>query len=454
MTPPFSPGHATAESLSVDILKRIRDRQTTVGVIGLGYVGLPLAIAFHARGFPVIGFDIDPEKAALLNAGRSYFHHLPKEQISALAASDRFEATSEFDRLAEADALLICVPTPLGRFREPDLGFVEATAQAVAARLRRGHLVVLESTTYPGTTAEIVRSILEVGGLRCGSDFFLAYSPEREDPGNRDYTTAKIPKVIGADDPQSLALSDALYREVVSQTVPVRSTATAEAVKLTENVFRAVNIALVNELKLIYEPMGIDIWEVIEAAKTKPFGFMPFYPGPGLGGHCIPIDPFYLSWKAREYGIAARFIELAGEINTAMPSHVVERTAMALDRLAGIGLRDAAILVVGVAYKKNIDDLRESPGLKIMELLEQRGARVDYLDPFFPVIPPTRQHGKLAGRRTVDGDAALTRFAAAIVTTDHDQLDYRRLAAEIPVIIDTRNVFARLGLSAPGIVKA
>jgi UDP-N-acetyl-D-glucosamine dehydrogenase len=436
------------------LLERIRERRFAVGVIGLGYVGLPLAMACHAKGFRVIGFDIDPQKTAMLNAGQSYIGHLPKDRIAALGADGRFAATADFDRLSEPDALLICVPTPLGHHRDPDLSFVQSTAAAIATRLRRQQLVVLESTTYPGTTADVVRPILEGGGMRCGEDFFLGYSPEREDPGNAGFDTASIPKVIGADDPGSLRLAEALYREIVSATVPVRSSATAEAVKLTENIFRAVNIALVNELKLTFDAMGIDVWEVIDAAKTKPFGFMPFYPGPGLGGHCIPIDPFYLTWKAREFGIATRFIELAGEINTAMPQHVVARTAMALDRLAGRGVKDTAILVVGVAYKKNIDDLRESPALEIIELLERRGARTEYLDPFFPVLPPTRRYRDLAGRHTIAPDADLSRFAAAIICTDHDQIDYRRLVAEIPVIVDTRNVCARLGLSGPGIVKA
>ena len=446
-------GDSGAPSLPA-LLERVRARRFTVGVIGLGYVGLPLAMACHAKGFAVIGFDIDPDKAALLNAGQSYINHLPAVRIAALAESDRFEATANFDRLGEPDALLICVPTPLGRDREPDLSFIETTAAAIVKRLRRGQLIVLESTTYPGTTVEVVHPILERSGLVAGTDFFLAFSPEREDPGNRDFDTARIPKVVGADDAASRALADALYREIVAATVTVGSSATAEAVKLTENIFRAVNIALVNELKLVFEPMGIDIWEVVEAAKTKPFGFMPFYPGPGLGGHCIPIDPFYLAWKARAFGVPTRFIELAGEINTAMPHHVVARAEAALQRITGRDLAGAAVLVVGVAYKKNIDDLRESPGLVIIELLEQRGARAAFLDPYFPVIPRTRQHGDLAGRRAVAADADLSRFAAAIICTDHDEVDYRRLVDTIPVVVDTRNVCARLGLTAPGIVKA
>ena len=318
---------AGAAALAADQLQRIKDRSYVVGVLGMGYVGLPLALAAVRAGFRVIGFDIDLERVEHLNAGRSQIKHIPSDDVAQACATGRFSATADFDRLGEADGLLIAVPTPLTKQREPDLSYVEATAETIAPRLRRGHLVVLESTTWPGTTREVIKPILERGGLKSGVDFYLGFSPEREDPGNEHFVTATIPKVVGGEGEDAVAISNALYAACIQRTVPVSSTATAEAVKLTENIFRSVNIALVNELKVIYDAMGIDVWEVIEAAKTKPFGYMPFYPGPGLGGHCIPIDPFYLTWKAREFGIATRFIELAGEINTAMPNYVVARLA-------------------------------------------------------------------------------------------------------------------------------
>ena len=337
--------------------------------------------------------------------------------------------------------MVICVPTPLTRHREPDLGFVTGTAEAIVPMLRVGQLVVLESTTWPGTTTDVLRPILERTGLVVGRDLFLAYSPEREDPGNPDFTTTRIPKVVGGDGALALALALAFYGRFVERVVPVSGPAVAEAVKLTENVFRAVNIALVNELKVVFEAMGIDVFEVIEAARTKPFGYMPFYPGPGLGGHCIPIDPFYLTWKAREYGIRTRFIELAGEINTAMPQRVVERLAQALDTRFARGLNGARILIIGLAYKKNIDDTRESPALRIIELLEARGARTAYHDPFVPVIPPTREHARLAGRRSISLEPpALAEFDAGLIVTDHDGVDYAALVHALPLMVDTRNV--------------
>ena len=435
---------------------RFRRAEATVGVIGLGYVGLPLARTIGECGFRVLGFDIDPAKVAQLAAGQSYIRHIPGAAFSALAAAGRFEPTADFTRLAEADAILICVPTPLNRHREPDLSMVEATTRQVARTLRPGQLVVLESTTYPGTCRDVMLPILEEGGLRCGQDFFLAYSPEREDPGNTSFATAGIPKVVGADDPAAQRLALALYGQVVERTVPVSSLAAAEAVKLTENVFRAVNIALVNELKVVYAAMGIDIWEVIEAAKTKPFGYMPFYPGPGLGGHCIPIDPFYLTWKAREFGIATRFIELAGEINTAMPRHVLDLLAGALDRVHRRGLNGSRILLLGMAYKKNIDDLRESPSLRLLELLEARGAEVDFHDPFIAELPTLREHPALLGRRGVAWDAAaLPGYHAALIATDHDAVDYATLVARCPLVVDTRNACERAGIiGAANVVKA
>jgi UDP-N-acetyl-D-glucosamine dehydrogenase len=343
----------------------------------------------------------------------------------------------------------------LTRQREPDLGFIVSTTETIARHLRRGQLVVLESTTYPGTTREIMRPILERGGLRSGHDFFLAYAPEREDPGNADFTTGDIPKVVGGDGPDALRLVCALYDAVVKRTVPVSSLEAAEAVKLSENIFRAVNIALANELKIVFEAMGIDVWEVIEAAKTKPFGYMPFYPGPGLGGHCIPIDPFYLTWKAREFNIATRFIELAGEINTAMPRRVVDKTVAALSERAGKALNGARLLIIGVAYKKNVDDTRESPALTIMGSLERHGAQVAFHDPFLAEIPPTREHRHLAGRRSVALTAAVAAsFDAAIICTDHDPVDYRLLVEHCPLIIDTRNACAARGLAGASVVKA
>ncbi|WP_434625677.1 nucleotide sugar dehydrogenase [Azospirillum sp. B2RO_4] len=417
-----------------------RGRSARVAVVGLGYVGLPLALALTGAGFAVTGFDIDPAKAAALNSGRSYIRQIADGRVAEAVATGRFRATTDAGEFAACDAVIVCVPTPLSPQREPDLSFVEASTRLIRDRLRPGQLVVLESTTWPGTTDEVMRPILEETGLVSGRDFFLAYSPEREDPGNISFTTSTIPKVVGGDDEGARRLAVALYEQVVPQVVPVSGTRAAEATKLTENIFRSVNIALVNELKIVFEPMGIDIWEVIEAAKTKPFGFMPFYPGPGLGGHCIPIDPFYLTWKAREYQISTRFIELAGEVNTMMPRHVVDRLALALDRRAGIGLSRARILLVGMAYKKNVDDSRESPGLRLMEMLLERGAAVEYHDPFIPVLPVTREHAALAGRRSVEWTAErLAGFDAAVIVTDHDGIDYHSLAAHCPLVVDTRN---------------
>jgi UDP-N-acetyl-D-glucosamine dehydrogenase len=406
----------------------------------MGYVGLPLMLAATDVGFSVLGFDIDLAKVVGLNRGQSPLRHLGEARIAAALAAGRFSATGDFSRLCEPDAILICVPTPLGAHREPDLSYVEATARTVAATLRPGQLVVLESTTWPGTTMEVVKPILEAGGLVSGRDFYLAFSPEREDPGNAHFSTGGIPKVVGGDGEQARRLACALYDQFVTRTVPVSTPATAEAVKLTENIFRAINIALVNELKIVFQAMGIDIFEVIEAAKSKPFGYMPFYPGPGLGGHCIPIDPFYLTWRAREFGIATKFIELAGEVNTYMPRYVVERAAHAFDRRAGRGFNGARVLVIGIAYKKNIDDVRESPAFAIIELLEARGAQVAFHDPLVPAIPPTREHSALAGRRSqplpTDGDE---RFDIAIIVTDHDAIAWPGVPNCAALIVDTRN---------------
>jgi len=430
-------------------------RSATVGVIGLGYVGLPLWHATASAGFHAIGFDVDGEKITALREGKSYISHIRDETLQEVMKGGHGSATEDFGLLSRADVVLICVPTPLTRHREPDLAYVESTAHTLVQHLRPGQLVVLESTTYPGTTDEVVRPILEAGGLKSGTDFFLAYSPEREDPGNADFDVIRTPKIVGADGPAAQGLAKTFYEQFVRQVVPVSSTDTAEAVKLTENIFRSVNIALVNELKIVFDAMGVDIWEVIDAARTKPFGFMPFYPGPGLGGHCIPIDPFYLTWKAREFGISTRFIELAGEVNTAMPRHVVERLAEALSDRAGKALKNARILLVGVAYKKNVADMRESPALRIFELLQERGAKVDFHDPFVPQIPPTREHDALTGRRSVAWSAeTIAACDAALICTDHDALDYALLVEHAPLIVDTRNVIARLRLDAAQAVKA
>lgn len=439
----------------MSLLSLIEARQARVGVIGLGYVGLPLAMAVARTGFTVTGFDTDPAKIIAIKARESYIEAVPQEILAQEVDAGRFAATGDFAALGACDVIVICVPTPLTKHREPDLSYVTRTCQDIARTLRPGQLIVLESTTYPGTTDGPVKQVLEETGLRSGTDFYLGFSPEREDPGNRAFDTSSIPKVIAGDGPIAGALMQAFYGAVVATTVPVSTTATAEAVKLTENVFRAVNIALVNELKVIYEAMGVDIWEVIDAAKTKPFGYMPFYPGPGLGGHCIPIDPFYLTWKSREYELTTRFIELAGEINSAMPRHVVTRLAEALDQFAGRALSRSKVLVIGLAYKKNVPDIRESPSLKLIELIEERGGTAAFHDPHVPEVPPTRAYGKLRGRRSTDLDKATVKaFDAVLISTDHDGLDYAALARWSPLIIDTRNVFGRLGIKSSHIFKA
>lgn len=437
------------------LLARIAERRSRVGVIGLGYVGLPLAMATARGGFAVTGFDVDPGKIVKIEARESYIEAVSDAVLRAECEAGRFTATDDFSKLADCDVIVICVPTPLSRHREPDLSFVERTSAQIARYLRAGQLVVLESTTYPGTTNEVVRPILEAGGLIAGRDFFLGFSPEREDPGNRDFTTSTIPKVVGADSPEANALMQAYYGAVVETVVPVSSAATAEAVKLTENIFRAVNIALVNELKVVYAAMGIDIWEVVDAARTKPFGFMPFYPGPGLGGHCIPIDPFYLTWKSREYDEPTRFIELAGEINSAMPRRVVRLLAEALDRKAGKALSRSRVLVLGLAYKKNVPDIRESPSLKLIELIEEAGGKASYHDPHVAEIPKTREYSHLAGRQSVPwSEAEVRRYDAVLIATDHDATDYARLGDWAQLVVDTRNAMARHGVVADHVVKA
>lgn len=440
---------------STRLLERIKSHEARIGVIGLGYVGLPLCLAASKAGYEVLGFDIDPSKSEMLLKGESYLKHLPSEAVQEVVKSGRMSATTDFSRLSEPDLILICVPTPLTRHLEPDLKYVEATAREIAPRLRRGQAIILESTTYPGTTEEVLKPILEETGLRSGEDFFLIFSPEREDPGNAEFTTSTIPKVVGANTEEAQAIGEAFYQNFVTKVVKVSNSQAAEAVKLTENIFRAVNIALVNELKLVFDPMGIDIWEVIDAAKTKPFGFMPFYPGPGLGGHCIPIDPFYLTWKAREYGISTRFIELAGQINSHMPQHVVEKLARSLDQRQSRGLNGARILILGVAYKKDVDDMRESPALRLIELLEERGAYTEFYDPFVQKIPPTREHPTLAGRRSqVWRDDIAADYHAALIVTDHSGVDYGAIVEHARLIVDTRNACRKAGVSGDNLVLA
>lgn len=434
---------------------KFRQRTAVVGIIGLGYVGLPLAAACAKAGFSIVGFDVDPAKIADLNASHSYIYAVPSEILAEYVSAGRFRATADFAELSGCDIIVICVPTPLTRHREPDLKYVTTTVEAIAKYLRPGQLIVLESTTYPGTTEEVVKPILERDGARSGIDFFLGFSPEREDPGNTSFRTVTIPKVVAGDGPVASALIQSFYGGVVEKVVAVSSPAVAEAVKITENVFRAVNIALVNELKVVYDAMGIDVWEVIDAAATKPFGYMPFYPGPGLGGHCIPIDPFYLTWKSREYGLTTRFIELAGEINVAMPKYVVGKLEEALDRQQQVSLSAARILLLGLAYKKNVSDVRESPSFELMDILKERGAAVDFYDPHATVVPQTREHAGFAGLRSVELNAAnIGGYNAVVVATDHDGVDYRLVAEHARLIVDTRNVFGKLSIRDPKIRKA
>lgn len=440
---------------AADLLDRLTSRQATIGIIGLGYVGMPLARAGWMSGFPVQGFDIDQDKIAAIGAGRSYLNQIPSREIAEAVNSDRLRATTDFSRIRDVDVIVICVPTPLTRHREPDLSHIVNTLEAIASFLLPNQLVVLESTSWPGTTREVVQATLEQEGFRCGADLFVAFSPEREDPGNVRFTTIDVPKVVGADDETSLLLAETFYKQIFKSTVRVSSSRMAEAVKLTENIFRSVNIALVNELKTIYHALDIDIWEVIDAASSKPFGYMPFYPGPGLGGHCIPIDPFYLTWKAREQEISTRFIELSGEINTRMPHYVVERLADELDHRFQMGLSGSRILLFGMAYKKNIEDIRESASLKLMRLMEKRGATVSFYDPYIARLPPTREYPEFADRTGVQLPLQETElYDAAVIATDHDAVPYAELADRFPLIVDTRNVFGRRGIRRQSIIKA
>ncbi len=432
--------HTTAAEGLDALLDRIQNQTYTIGIVGLGYVGLPLMWTFHERQMPVLGFDIDTDKVDAIMAGRSYIKHLGEPMMRKLAESDLCGATTDFSRIPEADAVLLCVPTPLDEHREPDMSYVEGTVRTIAPYLRRGQLVILESTTYPGTTEELIIPLLEeISGLSAETDFYVAYSPEREDPGNVSFNTAKIPKVVGGHGADALRLACALYDTAIVQTVPVSDTSTAEAVKLTENIFRSVNIALVNELKVVFHAMGIDVHEVLDAAATKPFGFMKFTPGPGLGGHCIPIDPFYLTWKARQYDQNTRFIELAGEVNTDMPRYVLRRTIEALNALKK-SVNGSRILLIGLAYKPNVDDDRESPTYKLMDLYTDMGAEVAYYDPYVPVIKPSREHGHWAGTPSVAWDEkTISGFDAVVIATDHSDVDYNALAHWSDCIIDTRN---------------
>jgi len=429
--------------------ERIVQRTARVGVVGLGYVGLPVALTFAESGVPVTGFDVDAEKPERLRRAESYLRHIPASRIKRAIEELGLDVTHDMSRLGEPDVVLVCVPTPLTPQREPDMRYVVATLESIASRLRRGQLVVLESTTYPGTTEELARGILDRAGLECGEEYFLAFSPEREDPGNPTFETRDIPRLVGGVDPQSTELAARIYECAVQKVFRVSSARVAEAAKLLENTFRAVNIALVNELKMVYDRMGIDVWEVLDAASTKPFGFMRFDPGPGWGGHCIPVDPFYLAWKAREYGVIPRFIELAGEINVRMPEYVIGKLQDALNE-RGRALKGSRVLLLGLAYKRNIDDTRESPALEIIELLANAGAEVAFHDPHVREIPPTRRHPQLAGQPRLPLDArTLAEHDAVIVVTDHEGVDYDLVRRHARLVVDTRGV-----LRVPGVVRA
>ncbi len=433
------------------LLEQIKQKQARIGIIGLGYVGLPLVIEFGRAGFQVVGLDIDPAKVDQLNRGESYIKHIPSKTLRELVEQKQFKSTTDFSSVSSLECILICVPTPLNSNREPDMSFIVATAREIAPHLKKDQMVILESTTYPGTTRDVLIPELESGsGLKANQDFYVAYSPEREDPNNKDFSTSTIPKVIGADSEYAMECANTLYLSFINKTVPVSSTQAAEATKLMENIFRSVNIALVNELKVIFDKMGIDIWEVIQAASTKPFGYMPFYPGPGLGGHCIPIDPFYLTWKAREFGITTRFIELAGEINVAMPEYVVNKILLALNE-KGISVKGSRILILGFAYKKNIDDDRESPSYKIMELLLQYGAEVEFHDPYIESIGIKREYPQFTGKKRVSLES-IGQFDITVILTDHSDYDYEAIVKQSRLVVDTRNACSKI--KSDKIIKA
>lgn len=435
-----------------DWLEKIKSGKFTVGILGLGYVGLPLAREFASAGLKVTGFDINPNTVKTLNSGKSTIKSVPQEQVKKLVKSGLFNATTEMSKLKNVDAVLICVPTPLNQYREPDMQFVVSSCQTIAKYLRKGQLIVLESTTYPGTTRELMKPILEQGGLKAGKDFYLAYSPEREDPGNKNYTTKTIPKVMGGLTPTCKKMAIDLYSKAIVKVVPVSSLEAAEAAKILENVYRCINIAMVNELKVVFDRMGIDVWEVINAASTKPFGYHPFYPGPGLGGHCIPIDPFYLTWKAREYGVATRFIELAGEINTNMPHFVVEKTMEALNSKKK-SLNGSKVLLLGLAYKKDIDDLRESPSIELIELLKERGAKVDYNDPYIPKTHKQREHNLGMKSKPITAQS-LKSYDVVLISTDHSCYDYDFIVKNAQLVVDSRNATKDVKKNRNKIVKA
>jgi len=440
----------------MQILEKIKNKKVVVGIVGMGYVGLPLGMAFAKKKINVLGFDLDEKKIKLLNHGKGYLKHIPNEKIKKVVDSGYLKATNDFSRLSEVDAILICVPTPLTEHREPDMSFVENTTKTIAKYLRNGQLVVLESTTYPGTTEELLLPILKKNSgkqnFKVGNDFYLAFSPEREDPNNPNFTTAEIPKVVGGVTSQCLKVAKALYDLVIVKTVEVSSPGAAEATKLLENIFRSINIALVNELKMVFDRMNIDIWEVISAASTKPFGYKPFYPGPGLGGHCIPIDPFYLTWKAREFEINTKFIELAGEINTHQPYYVVEKSAEALNKYKK-ALNGSKVLILGAAYKKDIDDMRESPSLKLIEIYKEKGAKVDYYDPLVPVLPKTRKYNYNMKSIKLTKEI-LKSYDLVVLSTDHTIFEYKFISSTAKLIIDTRNAFEARGIKSNNIFKA
>jgi UDP-N-acetyl-D-glucosamine dehydrogenase len=435
-----------------DWARKIKEKQITVGVLGLGYVGLPLAGEFASAGLKVVGFDVDEKKVRTLNSGRSIIKHVPHSQVKEIVKAGRFRATTNMARLKSVDAILVCVPTPLTQNREPDLQFIISSTKTIAKYLQRGQLVILESTTYPGTTREVMAPILENSGLKAGRDFHLAYSPEREDPGNKDFSTGTIPKVVGGLTKKCCDIACRVYDIAIVRTVPVSSLETAEATKILENVYRCVNIAMVNELKVVFDRMGIDVWEVIGAASTKPFGFKAFYPGPGLGGHCIPIDPFYLTWKARQYDMPTRFIELAGEINTSMPRYVVTKTAEALNEHYK-SLKGSKVLVLGLAYKKDIDDLRESPSIELIELLRQKGARVDYNDPYIPRTHKQRRHNLRMASKKLSA-IMLAGYDVVLISTDHSDYDYNWIVKNAKLVVDARNATAAVRRAARKVIKA
>lgn len=447
-------------SMKNHILEKINDKSATIAIIGMGYVGLPLALEFAEKGFITVGFDIDENKIPVLNSGNSYINHIKKDRIKKVVDSRKFSATSDFSRLVDSDVILICVPTPLNEHREPDMSFIENSGMIIARYLRKGQFVALESSTYPGTTEEILQPLFENAPITqgngkekfvVGKDFYLAFSPEREDPNNSKYSTSTIPKVVGGVTPDCLEIAVALYNTVIVQTVPVSSPRAAEATKLLENIYRSINIAMVNELKMVFERMDIDIWEVIHAASTKPFGFQPFYPGPGLGGHCIPIDPFYLTWKAREYDINTKFIELAGEINTFMPYYVIEKASEVLNKNKK-SINGANVLILGAAYKKDIDDMRESPSLKLIELLIAKGASVSYNDPYVPELPTTRKYNyKLTSVDLTKEN--LGKYDLVLLSTDHTNYDYKFINENSGLILDTRNAFEKAGIKSNKIFK-